>query len=276
MILSLLQTVAARKPHPIENHHLDEPQAKKRKVDDEQNNKAAASANDDDQEETPPIYNLIDDCCYVIFGFLSHRDLTSFGKTCKWAQQNVIYFYKMNHLLIDYKVLSRPISGADVFDLENAQKLSIWGKDSTAYHQVKTHCNQLVKKIHLDVTTLSIANVNCIKKILSNVEHVTLEGCDIHGEFHDRFLKFCKNLKVLSVESSRYHRNPNGDHVLIGANNGWLTRKYPKLEHLRIIHQEMLKVDELQTFFKDNSNVRHCEFFISLKELVRIALLLCN
>lgn len=142
--------------------HSNGPQAKLRKLDVRRND-VAADSNDGDEEEIP-ISNLIDDCLYAILDWLSRKDLCAFGQTCKWAQQIAIDFYKLKHSAIDYKVLSRPIAGPDVFDLKNAQKLCIqYTSKQEAYRQIETHCIEPIKKICLSGTTLSVEKVQCPK-----------------------------------------------------------------------------------------------------------------
>ncbi|XP_055302478.1 uncharacterized protein LOC129568518 [Sitodiplosis mosellana] len=225
------------------------PKSKAKKLDDQQN----ASAVDCTIEElTPSIFKLVDDCCYSIFDWLTLKDLRSFGQTCKWAQRVAANFFKMNYSLIQLN--NKP----DVFDLENVQKLYINSHRFEPYQTIERHCNQPITEILLGAITISTAKVNCLKKVLQTVERVKIEGCAIHDDFYRNFLKLCTNLKVLCVRTDPcdYLHNPNGDHILIGADNGWLTRKYPTLQHLELSHRNALKIDQLKEFFVQNPNVR--------------------
>lgn len=227
---------------------LNGPPAKSRRVDDQPNAVAVAVAVD---EPTPPIFKLNDDCCFALFDFLPRRSLNSFGQTCKWAQRVAVDFYRMKH---SASTCSVHLLNPDVFDLENAQKLSIFQDSLKPYQHVKEfcNCNQSTKQITLAGTTLSIAKVKCLKKVLQRVERVTLHKCKLNGDFYDKFLKFCPSLKVLCI----HNRNPNEDYVLFGANNGWLTRKYPTLERLELWYGNASQIDELKIFFEQNPNVR--------------------
>ncbi|XP_055304999.1 uncharacterized protein LOC129569843 [Sitodiplosis mosellana] len=236
---------------------LNGPPAKARKENDQQDDVAVVVVTDAAVEEpTPPVFNLINDCCYAILDWLSREDLRSFGQTCKWAQQVATNFHQMNHTAMNYRVYGLgQIFGPALFDLQNTQKIHIWGMNLDPYRNVKSYCNKPIKQIRLGDTILSVAKVNCLKKLLRTVECVKLERCRINGDFYENFLKFCINIKGLHVGSS-YHRNPNGDHILIGVDNGWLTRKYPTLEHLEVTRGLARRVDELKIFFEQNPNVR--------------------
>lgn len=147
------------------------------------------------------------------------------------------------------------MNGRNIFDLENAEKMHAEGKNMESCHRIKSHCTQPIKQIYLEQTTLSIAKVNCLKKVLSTVERVKLDNCKINGNFYEKFLKFCPNLKALCIRTTRYY-NPNGDHIVMGINNDWLCEKYPTLERLEIIHIFSSKINQLKTFFVENPNIR--------------------
>ncbi|XP_055325684.1 uncharacterized protein LOC129579559 [Sitodiplosis mosellana] len=237
---------------------LNGPPAKARKVDDQQN-AVAIAANAAVEEATPPIFNLVDDCCYAILDWLPRKDLNAFGQTCKWAQQVAANFYQMNHTAAEYIVKSsRHISVPDVFDIENTQKICIDGINLDPYRQIKSYRNEPIKQIRLGGTTLSVAKVNCLKKLLRTVKCVKLERYSIKGDLYEKFLKFCTNIKTLSVG---YCYMRNGNH-----NDGWLTRKYPTLQHLEVTGGIARKFDELKTFFEQNPNVRSFAIKSSLLE----------
>ena len=188
------------------------PPNKQRKVDGQSNDAAVV------EEATPPIFNLVDDCCYAMLDWLSLEDLRSFGQTCKWAQQLAADFYKMNHSAKEYAVTSSAhVSGFDVFDLENAQKILI-RDELDQYRNVETYSNQTIKQIFLFDTVLTDDKVNCLKRILHTVERVVMVRCKISGDFYEKFLKFCTNVKVLCVRPN-WWCDPNCDHVLIGTDN---------------------------------------------------------
>lgn len=206
----------------------------------------------------PCIFELVDDCCYIIFDYLSRRDLCLFGQTCKWAQRVAANFYKKNYLAntIDLRY------DLDVFALANTQKLKISANEiirnalSKQYQQVETYCNESVKQIYLEQTILSIAKVNCLKRILCTIEHVTIVNCKIDGDLYEKFLKFCKKLVMLCLRDC--HSKYEG--VLIGIDNTWSTRKYPTLKSLELSnesssHSNIQKLVELKTFFTKNPNV---------------------
>lgn len=258
---------------------LNGPAAKARKLDD-QSKFVGAAAPAVVVESTPAIFNLANDCCYAILDWLCIDDLRSFGQTCKWAQRVAANFYKMNYASLNLNVDEyRKMSSSYIFDLESAQRIRIAqgirvGSTTKldAYRYIETYCSQPIKQIHLVRTTLSVAKVNCLKKVLLTVECVILDNCTISGGFYQNFLKFCGNIKKLCIHSGHV-RNAGGYHILIGTDNDWLTRKYPTLEHLDMQHDFTQKIVELKTFFKQNPNVRnfttYSNFFLENLEFFR-------
>lgn len=237
---------------PQQNGGENQPQAKIRKV----------NMNHDMEEPKPPIFNLVDDCCYAILEWLSCNDLCSFGQTCKWAQRVAVEFYAMNYSAntIDFS------NDFDAFDLGNARQLKIVGRSLEPYRRIKIFCQQSVKHICVEMTTITPARIDCLKNFLSSVEHLTIKHCEITGDFYQKFLKFCTNLKTFRLQSKNSQENPspNGNLVLIGKDNKWLTRKYPTLESLEITPGIAQEVTELKTFFNQNPNVRN--FSIKTKQ----------
>lgn len=153
---------------------------------------------DEEDEQSPPIFNLIDDCYYALFNWMPYKDLRSFGQTCKWAKGLAADYYKMKYsarLCVVKK--SNMLTGDDIFDLENAQYISINTRFIGPYRHVNSYCNNFIKQIHFDRIILSANKINYLKKILRNVEGVTFTNCIINGDFYESFLKYCSNIKKL-------------------------------------------------------------------------------
>lgn len=232
----------------------DESQAKTRKVDHQQNDVAGAAVNAVVAEDTH-ISELVDDCCYEIFDWLPCKDLSSFGRTCKWSERVAADFYKTIHTANEYTVQNRPISDPDIFQIQYAQKIQISSGKFEPYRQIRIYRSQPVKQLSLNKVKLSAEKVNCLKNVLRTVEHLNIDHCELGGNFNENLLQFCNNLKVLCIEMG--NRNPKGvNHILIGAEYGWLSLKHSKLERLRLVYRNSAKIDELKTFFIENPNVR--------------------
>lgn len=96
--------------------------------------------------------------------------------------------------------------------------------------------------------------IDKIKPVLHNAEVIELRNWEHETEFHEKFLKFCPNLKCLCVLDVL-------GNTLMGTGNQWLHRKYPTLERLVIIDDfsfegEEKQIVELKTFFKLNPNIQ--------------------
>lgn len=90
------------------------------------------------------------------------------------------------------------------------------------------------------------------KEILNHVEYVrSFKNC-VSGEFYETFLKFCPNLKCVSIGRVR-------DDIIIGSTNEWLLRSYPTLKHLKLLdflEPEGHGIVELKPFFELNPNIQ--------------------
>lgn len=200
------------------------------------------SANED---LSPYLFKLNLDCCDEIFALLSLQDLHSIGQTCK-TMQEVAGTYFQNH----YKASKIWVKHDGFrFGLETLNGFSkfiekIWmdgGLEDFQY--AGRHCNGTIKEIYFDLFSLNEAKINCIKEMLTKVEIVLLTDCIIPGDFYETFLKFCPNIRRLSVLCFE------------GFQHEWLFQLYPNLEYLKLAGHVTFQFDDLGRFFRNNPNV---------------------
>lgn len=138
---------------------------------------------------------------------------------------------------------------------------------------IGSNCESL-KRICIAGVELSDFRINCIRKLLANVETLELFCVDIGDEFHENILRFCKNLKRLSL------RDFFPKDAIIGTDNHWLYYAYPKLEHFELDLTNAWKIDELKKFFEQQTNLQcfatnvellrqNAEFLIESKKQLR-------
>lgn len=185
-------------------------------------------------QATPPvarIFNLNVDCFEELFEWLSLADLKSLRLTCRRFRTIVNYCIKTN-----YPSIRLGYGHVEIFDW--TELCHIYTEFITAIHFSNrcTFRNDFIK----------------IKGMLSQVESIKVKKDQISGEFYGNFLKFCNNLKYLSI-SDIY------DKSIIGVDNRWLLRSYPTLEHIEIIENSFeigQEIFELKTFFQLNQTVQ--------------------
>lgn len=203
-------------------------------------------------DESSPIFKLNIDCFHEIFEWLPIHDLISFGKTCRRLQQVAGDIYRSNYVskrIIaegGYKILHRELS---IF-IPYIEKISICGNNLKVYDYVGTKCKSL-REIRLG-NNLSEDAIECLKNLLTKVELIEMNECILRQEFYESFLKYCSQIKNLSVKRSYRNRNKS---IIIGTNNDWLLQKYPTLKHIELTELYELE-NELKTFFELNPNVR--------------------
>lgn len=192
----------------------------------------------------PPIFKLNLDCCDEMFALLSLADLHSISQTCKPLQQVAGAFFQQNYkscqIWIVYSAFRLDRQLLDSFSsfIEN-----ICFDDPTENFRFASQiCNSSIKKIYFDVVSITEAKIRLIKRILNNVEVVMLSECIIDEDIYEIFLKFCPNLKRLSVVFYE------------GFQNQWLFQKYSALEYLKLAGQVTFRFRDVETFFENNPN----------------------
>lgn len=196
------------------------------------------------------IFQLNIDCFEAIFDWLSFNDLNSLGQTCKRLQQYTLHYMRQNCIKIDAFSEGDGIKLSDYFIRIDRfsnfiEKLSIYYGNTHQFQYIGSECKSL-KEIRFVLISLNIRKISYIKSILSQIESIEIENCYINGNFCENFLKFCPNLKRLSINNLKIrHKNKKN----------WLQPKYPKLEHFELSHDGTVNFTELLMFLSRNPNI---------------------
>lgn len=211
----------------------------------------------------PAIFMLNIDCFQELFEYLTLEDLISFGKTCTRLQQVAGHYFKQNYSKL--KVLAERYvihhdncllalscpkkSNLLLYGFEQFIKsLEITSKRSKnmlpPFYYLMSHMDKFIaiNQIQLCNPNIDIKDVmEKIGKQLETLKISTSGDCDLY----ENCLKFCKNLKKLSITFTR-------------PTNGWLNQIYPTLEYIQYIQKGyILEFDEPNTFLEINKTIKH-------------------
>lgn len=204
---------------------------------------------------SPAIFKLNIDCFHEVFDWLSHSDLIAVGQTCKRLRRIVGMFVHFNY---GAKTTRGENNGIYISSLlsntfsQYIQKLSISGDRLGAYRFVGENCTNSINNLRV-YGTLPENGFEHIKDILNGIEILDMNECVIKGDFYEDYLKYCPNVKSLSVSRSGRISDKS---IIIGSRNSWLLRNYPNLENFELLEAYELKMNELNTFFQQNPNIR--------------------
>lgn len=235
----------------MEKQYIDQIQSKK-----ETEGESASSELDSSQNQPSlAIFKLNVDCFHEIFDWLSQSDLLAVGRTCKRLRKVVGLFYELTY---STKVARGENDGIYISSLRSnvfsryIRKISISGERSGAYRYVASNCTNSIKHFRA-YGTLPDDGFECIQNILKRIEFLDMNECVIKGDFYENYLKYCPNVKTISVTRSDRIRDKA---IIIGTGNNWLLQEYPKLEHFELTDLYELKMNELTTFFQRNPKIR--------------------
>lgn len=210
---------------------------------------------DNSVEFVPPILKLDIDCFFKIFDWFSLKDLIAVGQTCKRLQQVAGEFFQLNYAALNGRGGDNGISMSShpvhVFG-QYIQKISISGDRLNAYRYLATNRITSIKQIRV-YGILPEGSFALIKDILKGIEVLEMNECFIKEEFYQHYLRYCPNVKTLSVSRSSYNRERS---VIIGTDNSWLMRAYPMLENFELADLNAVQSNELCQFFDLNTNIR--------------------
>lgn len=228
---------------------------------------------------TPAIFNLTIDCFDEIFDYLSLQDLSSFGQTCKSMQKVSGEYFKRNYFANEYchrrvdgiygneicmivrskgyqnKMIRVPVN---IFTPYISQLTQMPGDIGRLLIFIVKNIDQFSSLIQFNFWCCDLNNRNFeyIKSMLCQVEIINLRRCEpFEGDFYDMFLKYCKNLKRFNVMKCDLACTQNFDGNSV-QQNPWLKQHYPKLEHLKLIPEKELQINELNEFFTINPKVK--------------------
>lgn len=196
----------------------------------------------------PPFFTLNLDCCNEIFDLLSLDDLHSLGQTCKMMQKAAGEYFRNNYRASKVTIKHNSFHLGVVNLIGFSEFIEKFWMDGGIedFRFAGAHChNGTAKEIYFDLFALNEAKIECIKRILANIESVLLTDCMIPGDFYETFLRFCPKLRRLSVFCYE------------GFQNQWLFQKYPTLEYLKLAGDVSLQFRDIQQLFANNPNVQH-------------------
>lgn len=205
--------------------------------------------------QSSDIFKLDIKCFKKLFDYLCQRDLITVGATCKYLSRIAGYCFQQNYSAVDIQCGCKNIC-INYLDRINHFNQSIrkirvyhYFDDFHTFRYIHQNCH-LLKKIEFTNIKLTRAKMECIKRVLSKIEILRIDCCEIDGNFHKTVLVFCKKLKHLSITGF-----PDKS-VIIGTDNGWLSQKYPTLENLELLRFRAQKNAEIINFLTINPNIR--------------------
>lgn len=210
--------------------------------------------------ETPKVFKLDIDCFDEIFEYLSLRDLHSFGQTCKTMERVTGEYFKRNYV------------GAEKFTNDDgiytvcsgiANRVNISGFNqfinyTSHYHNelgplqyIQGHSIEFasINEIYLVCSEINEILIKSLMNLLPNIEIVRVRQCTIVGDFYEKFLKFCNNLKEIYVQDDV------GD-LIKERKNPWLQQEYPSLHTFQLTARNSFKVNDLNAFFERNPSIQ--------------------
>lgn len=198
----------------------------------------------------PSILRLSPNCFYQIFNWLSLQNIYIIGQTCDKLHEVAGEYFHQNYtasLIIGNRngIFAQGIqlNGFSQY-VTNISILN--GKLNEFYYLRPNNFNSL-RQINLAKIQLTADVTESMKDILVQIEVLEVIDCIISEDFC-KFLKICPNLKRLSLRNRK-------SKVIVGTGNQWLLRTHPSLEHLKMVHKDGTKIEELKTFFVRNRKV---------------------
>lgn len=145
-------------------------------------------------------------------------------------------------------------SNSNEIDNENEENEELLKKspfnDVANFHQIRTNSYKSLNQIEMTASGVSRKQFIGVKTYLEKVQYIKVypDSLSLKEGFFESFLKFCSNLKRLTI-------------VLVSTNlihyqNDWLLRNYPLLEHFELQMLNAHKIEAMETFLQLNPNIR--------------------
>lgn len=230
--------------------------------------------------ELSDIFNLNIDCFNELFDYLSLQDLSSFGQTCKKFQKFTGEYFKRNYFAYEFDHRKgNGLYGNEICMIDKSKRdgcktvrvsVSVFQSylsQLSQFHTATGLISNLVVKNIENFSSLKQMNFCCLdlnrpsyehfKNLLKQLEIINTFRCiPFEGDFYEKFLKYCDGLKRLGVTECDLGQTRVFDDGTSAYEYPWLRRKYPKLEHLKLIPRKYVKIDEINEFLTNNLNVR--------------------
>lgn len=219
---------------------------------------AAAGASNDSQDDSPPppYLKLLIDCWELILDFLSVEDIFTLGRTCKRMNQLAGYYLQeflpdLVYRLENGKVKHNYLSINPIF-YQFIDKLGILNQMNVILDAKKFSS---LKTIILQDIELSPLHVECLLRVLSNIEHIHMRNCFIHDSTYAQLADQTQKVKHLIVDQCY---TLDG-----GVCQTIFSRHYPALVHFKFL-DNLEDVDRpigelLKTFLEKHPHLKHFE-----------------
>lgn len=209
-------------------------------------------------EQTAAMFKLDIDCFEELFDYLWLKETIAMGETCKRLNQVVGFIFNQYYRAIKIECKNKAILNSYGYDVSSfmqfIRKITIHG-DANFQHflAVRSKFHQL-REIDFISIRINANKAECLRGILSKLESLHLNRCEIDGNLHNTLLKYCPKLKRLCITANM----PNS--FISGAQNDWLHQKYPTLEQLELVlygeKKDMRIFHEPQAFLQRNINIQ--------------------
>lgn len=223
----------------------------------------------------PRIFSLNLRGFYKVFDLLSLKELQTVSKSCKFMRQVTGDYFQLgyggadvSYSFRDIFVMGEPpiqVNGFNKF----IRKIQIYENRQEIFKFIATKCKSLTQ-IRFTGIVLTPECIQIIKKLLRQIEIIQIICTDVNENFRHCFLKCCKNLKSLSL------RDFSRESIIIGTCNEWLCQKYSTLVHLELDLPNAGVIEQLKTFFEQNTSIRsfatNVEFLWKNREYFKVKL----
>lgn len=148
----------------------------------------------------PPYFLRISvDCWENIFDYLSLRDILAMTKTCRRMQDIGGYYFMKNFASIQCEISNEKIymiGQGDIMPTQNFTRfITHLYLNFRPNRILSTGSFDALKTLYLFKIDLLGDQMDHVKKLLNNIENLTIDGC-----LNSEYLKHCSNLKYLNVE----------------------------------------------------------------------------
>ncbi|XP_055296108.1 uncharacterized protein LOC129565347 isoform X1 [Sitodiplosis mosellana] len=188
-----------------------------------------------------PILKLDVDCFEDLFEWLSLADLRSLRRMCKRLKQVVDYFIKTHYPAVKM----------------GYGRIELHEDKIDQFQQLHLTSVEMIKEAKIYFNEITVKEIDVFKGILPQVERLKINTWQLsanEGNFYESILKWCSNLKYLSIDLIHY--------AIIGEDNEWLKQQCPTIEHVAMDDNDvggpgMAGVfPDLKTFFELNPNIQ--------------------
>lgn len=180
-----------------------------------QNQNELATAGPSNVEQTSGIFKMDIDCFEELFEWLSAAELRTLSCTCKRLKRIVNYYIRTIYPKIG--------------------KFELNDENFDMFRKMDSGTIGLIRKINVSLgSDFDGAQLLDIKEILNRVKKIIIMKWKTNSDFYNCFLKYCNNVKWLSIKWPT--KGPN-----IYFDDEWLKHAYPSLEYFGIDDYRMKK-----------------------------------